>query len=54
MKYISSQYATVALPTPTPTPMIDTVDAVVALGTFPRTGSVVADRLNVRSDAGTS
>lgn len=64
--YVSSKYVKVAAPTATPTPTatpiptasptpaIDSVEEVVKAGVFPRTGTVKADRLNVRSGVGTS
>ena len=58
--YLSSRYIAVALPTatpsPTPTmpPVIESTADVVATGTFPRTGTVTADSLNVRKGAGTN
>ncbi|MBO5352300.1 MAG: SH3 domain-containing protein [Lachnospiraceae bacterium] len=63
--YVSSKYIKVAAPTATPsptatptpkatpTPAIDSTENVVK-GKFPRTGTVTADRLNVRKGAGTS
>ena len=57
--YISSKYVAVAAPTATPspvptlTPAIDSTASVVA-GTFPRTGTVKAESLNVRKGAGTN
>jgi len=39
--------------TPIPTPVGDTIENVIN-GTFPRTGTVVSDGLNVRKDAGAS
>ncbi len=58
--YVSSSYVIIAEPTATPMPTkaptkeIDSVEDVVKTNVFPRTATVTANKLNVRSDAGTS
>ncbi len=58
--YVSSSYVIIADPTAIPTPTkaptkeIDSVEDVVKANVFPRTANVTANKLNVRSDAGTS
>lgn len=52
--YVSSQYIKAAvISTPTPTPKSDLVDGVLTSG-FPRTATITASKLNVRSGAGTT
>lgn len=58
--YVSSNYVIIAdptatpQPTATPTPAIDSVVDVVKKNVFPREGTVIANKLYVRNDAGTS
>ena len=58
--YVSSEYVIVAeptatiAPTATPTPKVDSVEDVINANVFPRKATVTANRLNVRSDAGTT
>ena len=50
--YVSSDYVIVAEPTATPTPKVDSVEEVINANVFPRSATVTANKLNVRSDAG--
>ncbi len=58
--YVSSSYVIIADPTAIPTPTkvptkdVDSVEDVVKKNVFPREGTVIANKLYVRSDAGTS